>query len=493
MQQKALVIGAGFAGLSTACYLARDGYDVTILEKNNSPGGRARQYDAGNGFVFDMGPSWYWMPDVIEAFFNDFNKSASDYYTLKRLDPGYRVFFEKDQADVPASLSELKKLFESWESGSSNKLDIFLNQARLKYETGIGKLVHKPGLSWTEFMAADVLKGLLSLDLLNSQSAHIKKHFKDPRIIQLLEFPVLFLGAKPEKTPALYSLMNYADLVLGTWYPDGGMYSIVKGMTKLAKDLGVKILFDNAVTGFDYEQNRISAVRTVSGTYRSDVVVGSADYQHIDRSLLKETYSNYTEQYWNSRTLAPSSLIFYLGLNKRVKGMLHHNLFFDTDFTVHAQEIYDRPQWPSAPLFYTCVPSISDASVAPEGHENLFVLVPVAPGLSDTEEHRERIYQVVMKRMEEQTGQSLLDAVVYKRSYAHKEFIQDYNSFKGNAYGLANTLRQTAILKPSIKSKKLRNLYFAGQLTVPGPGVPPSLISGRIVGKLICSEQKHHS
>jgi phytoene desaturase len=488
--KKAIVIGSGFSGLASATSLAQRGFDVTVLEKNESPGGRARKFDA-DGFLFDMGPSWYWMPDVFESYFARFGKKPSDYYQLVRLDPSYRIFFGKDDImNVPAGVEELCQMFERYEQGSSPNLRKFLAEARYKYEVGMGEFVQKPSLSIWEFADLRILKSLFRLQMFSSLSDHVGGLFKNRQLIQLLEFPVLFLGATPEKTPALYSMMNYADLELGTWYPLGGMTRIIEGMASLATDMGVKIETGQEVKQICVSDGRATKVETRQGTFAADVVVGSADYHHVEQQLLEKKYRQYSEQYWNTRVMAPSSLLFYLGVNKRLNNLLHHNLFFDRDFRQHAVEIYERPSWPSDPLFYVCAPSVTDSSVAPAGCENIFVLIPLAPGLTDNPEMREKYYQIVMDRLEDLTGQEVRSHVVYKRSYAHKDFMSDYHAFRGNAYGLANTLLQTAFLKPRIKSSKVSNLYYTGQLTAPGPGVPPSLISGQMVADYIAANHR---
>jgi phytoene desaturase len=491
---KALVIGAGFAGLSAASFLAKKGWDVTIVEKNEMPGGRARKFEA-EGFTFDMGPSWYWMPDVFEKYFGSFGKKVSDFYELQRLDPSYRVYFEKATWDLPANYEALKNLFESIEPGAANALDLFLAEAKYKYEVGVGKLVYQPSLSITEFIDYELIKGVFKLDVFQSMKTHIARYFKHPYIQFLMEFPVLFLGALPENTPALYSLMNYADIKGGTWYPQNGMYSIVDGMVKVAKSLGVQFKLGEEVMHVEVENGTANKVVTrlndtgIENIYSFDVLVGAGDYHHIETNLLEKKYQSYSKKYWDSRVLAPSSLLFYVGLNKKLNGVTHHSLFFDTDFSVHGNEIYNNPMWPSNPLFYASVPSVTDASVAPVGCENLFLLIPIAAGLEgDTAEIREVYFNILMDRLEKKWGQSIKDAIIYKRSYAVADFKNDYHSFKGNAYGLANTLLQTAFLKPSCKSKKVKNLYYTGQLTVPGPGVPPSLISGEVVANLICKQ-----
>lgn len=482
--KKVIVIGSGFSGLAAACYLAADGFEVTVLEKNSVAGGRARKFET-KGYVFDMGPSWYWMPDVFEEFFGYFGKKVSDYYDLKRLDPSYQVFFGKDDVlQVPASMQALEQMFEQVEPGSTANLRQFLKEAAYKYEVGMGVYVRKPSQSILEFLDWRVLSSFFRLDMFKPMSKHVRELFKSEKLRQLLEFPVLFLGATPQKTPALYSLMNHADLQLGTWYPMGGMFNIVEAMATLAQELGVKIELEQEVSHIETQNGRATLVHTQHGqVFTADAVVGAADYHHIETKLLAAADRNYDDSYWDSRTMAPSCLLWYLGINKRLTGLLHHNLFFDEDFGQHAQEIYESPQWPSKPLFYVSAPSVTDPSIAPEGCENLFVLIPVAPGLEDTPEIRAQYFSVVMDRLEAFTGQNIRDAIVYERSYAHADFVADYHAFKGNAYGLANTLMQTAFLKPAMKNKRLQNLWYTGQLTVPGPGVPPALISGQVVAK----------
>ncbi len=491
MSKKVIVIGSGFAGLSAACNLAADGFDVTVLEKNTVPGGRARSFEA-EGFVFDMGPSWYWMPDVFEQFFARFGKKVTDYYELKRLDPSYVVWFgQDDRMDVPADMAALEAMFEQYEPGSTANLRRFLGEAAYKYRVGMSDFVHKPSGSIFEFADWRIISAMFRLQMFTSMSGHVRRLFKNEKLLQLLEFPVLFLGATPQKTPALYSLMNYADMALGTWYPMGGMFKIIEGMVALAKELGAEILTGQEVDQIYVPNGHATQVMTKQGLeFSADVVVGAADYHHIDSQLLDGRVRNYSEKYWQSRTMAPSCLIYYLGVNKRLDNLEHHNLFFDEDFGRHATEIYESPKWPEKPLFYVSAPSKTDPAVAREGCENLFLLIPVAPGLEDTPEVRERYYHLTMDRLERLTRQSIRDHVVYRRSFAHADFVADYHAFRGNAYGLANTLLQTAFLKPKIKNRHVDNLYYTGQLTVPGPGVPPSLISGQVVAREIAKKYK---
>ena len=483
MASSVIVVGSGFAGLSAASFMAKAGWDVTVIEKNSGPGGRARRLQEA-GFTFDMGPSWYWMPGVFERYFQSFGKKVSDYYSLLRLDPSYRIYWKDGFTDIPADYDAFKTMADEFEPGASKQLEEYLREAQYKYEVGINKLVRKPGRSVIEFFDKDIFKGIFRLDVFTSIRKHIHKYFKDPRLRQLMEFPVLFLGALPENTPALYSLMNYADIKGGTWYPRGGMYSVVEAMYKLAVQLGVKFHFYEEVKQIVVADNSASILLTDKNAYKADVMISAADYHFTEEKLLDEKYRSYNHSYWDKRVMAPSCLLYFVGLNKKLKNLIHHSLFFDSPFEQHAKEIYDKPQWPADPLFYVSMNSVTDTTVAPAGCDAMVLLIPIAAGLEgDDETMREKYFQQVIKRMEKHTGEQILDAVVFKKTFSVSDFKTEYNSFRGNAYGLANTLWQTAVFKPSCKSKKVKNLYYTGQLTVPGPGVPPCLISGEVVAR----------
>lgn len=478
---KIAIIGAGFSGLSAACYAAAAGHEVHIFEKNKDIGGRARQFTTDSGYMFDMGPSWYWMPDVFERFFNDFGYRVKDFYELVLLDPSFKIIWsQQEHLSIPAKYDDLCNLFESIEPGGAVALEKFMEEAQYKYETGMQDLVYMPGLSLTEFANSKVIKGALRLQIFSSFSKHVRKFFKDERLIALMEFPVLFLGAMPEDTPALYSLMNYAGLKLGTWYPMGGFGKVIDAMAQVAEKLKVTIHTEAAVEKILVNKDHSSGLLVNGKNFYFDGIIAAADYAHVEEKLLPVAYRNYTADYWENKTFAPSCLIYYLGINKKIKNILHHTLFFEEKLLQHSIEIYKKPTWPTKPLFYACCPSVTDAGVAPEGHENIFLLMPIAPGLQDEEKLREPYFEMMMERLEASTGEAIKPFIDYKKSYCIKDFVLDYNAFKGNAYGLANTLRQTAILKPKIKNKKIKNLFYAGQLTVPGPGVPPSIISGKV-------------
>ncbi|WP_299606903.1 phytoene desaturase family protein [uncultured Aquimarina sp.] len=487
MTPKVVIIGSGFSSLSASCYLAQLGYEVSIYEKNDTVGGRARQLKK-EGFTFDIGPSWYWMPDVFEKFFNDFNTSASDFYKLDKLDPAYQVFFEDGKSiSIEDTLDKIYAAFEKEEKGSAAKLKKFIDAARSNYDIAIKNLVYRPGVSPIELVTKETIKKVGQF--FSTISKEVRKEFTNKKLIQILEFPVLFLGAKPSDTPAFYSFMNYADFGLGTWHPKGGMYQVILGMKKLAESLGVTIHTNTPVSKILVENGKTTGVVVNASTIEADIVLCGADYHHGE-TLLDEKYRQYSEKYWERKTFAPSSLLFYVGFDKKLNNIEHHNLFFDTDFDVHAKDIYDDPKWPENPLFYANFTSVSDSGTAPEGMENGFFLIPLAPGIEDTEALREKYFNKIITRFENLTKQSVQNNIIFKESFCVKDFIKEYNSYKGNAYGMANTLLQTAFLRPKLKSKKVQNLFFTGQLTVPGPGVPPSLISGKLVAGLIESQCK---
>lgn len=486
MAKQVAVIGAGYAGLSAAAHLAKQGFQVTVFEKNLTSGGRGRVFSE-KGFVFDMGPSWYWMPEVFDQFFSTFGHKVSDFYSLQRLDPSYRVYFDDHTCiDVPANVEAWYAMVEQLEPGAGTKMQKFLSDAQYKYQVGMNDFVHRPGLSWLEFADPRLIPAAFRLDLFNSMTTYLRRNFKNEKLLRILEFPVIFLGAKPAETPAMYSLMNYADTMLGTWYPMGGMGIIAQAMESVCRQLGVNFEFDAPVQRIITKNNKAVGLLVHDRTLPFDAVVAGADYHHVEQQLLAPHERSYTESYWRSRKMSPSTLLFFVGLNTRASGLLHHTLFFDRDMDRHMAEIYDQPGWPSQPLFYVSCPSLTDPTVAPDGHENLFILIPVASHLAnDSEQLRELYFNMVLDRIKAQTGQDLAPHIVYQRSYAHSNFRADYNAFGGNAFGLANTLRQTAVLKPKLKSKRISNLYFAGQLTTPGPGVPPSLISGKLAAQQV--------
>lgn len=480
--KKVAIIGSGFSGLSAAAYASKAGHEVHVFEKNDRVGGRARQYETKDGFVFDMGPSWYWMPDVFEDFFTDFNVDIKSCYDLVRLDPQFDMIFDDGVLAVPDHYEELKAMFEHHEPGSSIQLDKFMKEAEYKYEVGMKEFVQKPCHSWFEFMSLKIMKSAFKLDLLTSFRKHVRQHFKHPKLVALMEFPVLFLGAMPQDIPALYSLMNYGGIKLGTFYPMGGFVKIIYAMHDIAVQQGVKIHLNANIDKINVIDDQARSITVNGENLDFDVIISSADYHHTEQKLLDAKYRNYNEEYWAKKTFAPSCLIYYLGIDEKIPNIKHHTLFFEKDLDAHAVEIYQTKKWPTEPLFYVCCPSKTDPHVAPEGKENMFLLMPLATGIEDNETLRETYFNEMISRIEKRTGTTnLIEKISYKRSFCINDFVSEYNAYQGNAYGLANTLKQTAVLKPAIKNKKVKNLFYTGQLTVPGPGVPPSLISGKIV------------
>lgn len=486
MKQDIKIIGSGFSSLAAACYLAQQGNKVTVYEKNATIGGRARQLKK-DGFTFDIGPTWYWMPDVFERFFADFDKKPSDYYELIKLSPAYQVYFgANDFVTIADNLPEIITTFESIEVGSGEKLSSFMKEAQSNYNIAIKDLVYRPGVSPLELITIET--ALKVNQFFGNISKNIRRRFKNKKLVQILEFPVLFLGAKPSDTPSFYSFMNFADFGLGTWHPKNGMYSVILAMEQLAIELGVKIYTNSNIEKIEVENNKATALIVNGERLSADVILSGADYHHSE-TLLDEKYRSYSEKYWESRVFAPSSLLFYVGFDKKIENVEHHSLFFDVDFDVHAKDIYDNPRWPKNPLFYASFPSKTDSNSAPNGKEAAIFLIPLAPGLEDNNDLREKYFGKIITRLERLTNQSLKKNIIFKESFCVNDFVKDYNSYKGNAYGMANTLLQTAFLRPKLKSKKVNSLYFTGQLTVPGPGVPPALISGKLVADLI----KKHS
>lgn len=479
--KRVAIIGSGFSGLSAAAYAAQKGYEVHVFEKHLQPGGRARQFCTKEGYVFDMGPSWYWMPDVMEDFFSDFGYKASDFYELVSLNPQFEMIFSDSKMAVPKDFNALQMLFEKTESGAGLQLEKFMKAAKYKYEVGMKDFVTKPSFGWLEFASLNIAKSAMKLNLLSNFRSYVSGYFKNKKLRTLMEFPVIFLGASPKNIPALYSLMNYGGYVLGTHYPMGGFYQLVTAMQQIAEKKGAVFHFNSNVEKINTKNGQVSSIKVNGINKKFDAVIASSDYHHTE-TLLNKEWRNYEESYWASRTFAPSCLIYYLGIDQNIPKLKHHTLFFENDLDEHIDCIYGEKKWPEKPLFYACCPSKTDLSVAPKGKENLFLLMPLAIGIDDNESLREKYLAEMLSRIEKLTGSTnLASKIEYKKSYCVSDFVHDYNAYGGNAYGLANTLNQTAVLKPKMKNKKLENLYYTGQLTVPGPGVPPSIISGKIV------------
>ncbi|MGA1873566.1 MAG: phytoene desaturase family protein [Thermoplasmatota archaeon] len=486
--KRVIFIGSGIGGMSAAALLAKEGYDVTVVEKNDKPGGRAIIHE-DEGFIFDMGPSWYLMPEVFEEFFEEFGRSPSDYYTLERLDPSYKVLFGPDrQLSIPADFEETQRIFEGIEPGAGGKLKEYLDSAKYQYDIAMGQFIYKEYSSIFDFLNRKLVFEGTKLHIFDSLDGYVKRFIKEKDLRKILEYTIVFLGGSPYKSPAMYALMSHVDFNLGVWYPMGGMFELSKAFHRLCVENGVRFRFGEEVTKVLADGGKVSGVQTSKGTLEADMVVANADYPHVEMDLLEKGQRTYDERYWKKKAIAPSCVLMYIGLDKKVEGLEHHNLYLSDGWDEHFSSIFDKPQWPENPSYYVCCPSKTDPSVAPEGKENLFFLVPVAPGLDDTDEVREGYYRSTMEHLEGLIGEELLDHVISKRIVTHRDFASLYNAYKGTALGLAHTLRQTAVFRPGHRSKKVRNLYYTGQYTHPGIGVPMVIISSQIIAKEILKD-----
>ncbi|GAB6090978.1 phytoene desaturase family protein [Spirochaeta dissipatitropha] len=488
MKKKVCVIGGGFGGLSAASLLASKGFEVTLLEKNDGLGGRAQVWKE-DGFIFDMGPSWYLMPEVFEQFFSYLGKNRSDYYELHKLDPYYRIFFSPDEIiDINGDLKRTKEIFESFESGGGARLQKYLDGAEYKYNVAMREFLYTEYRNVFQFFNRRIMLEGTRMNIFQSLDKFIGKYFQDRRAKQILEYAMVFLGASPKNAPALYSLMSHVDLNLGVYFPIGGMAALVDGFSKLAEDCGVKLLTGHEVRSLEVNNGRVTAAVTDQGKIEADIFLGNADYQHIDQKLLPEKYRSYSPGYWNKRIMAPTMFIIYLGLNRKVPELVHHNLYFSDPWDEHFDQIFKKPAWPDDPSYYVSCASHDDPLVAPEGHENIFFLVPVASGMDDNDSIRETYSEKILDHFENLIGTRIRDSIIIKRIFSHRDFSSEYNAFKGSALGIAHTLNQTAIFRPSHRSRKLSNLYFSGQYTHPGVGVPMTIISSHVIGNNIASE-----
>lgn len=484
-RKKVVVIGAGFGGLSVAALLAKDGHQVTVLEKNPTAGGRGRVW-VKDGFTFDLGPSWYTMPEVFDRFFKLFDKKTADYYKLKRLDPSYRIFFGRnDTLDISTELKKNIALFESMEAGGGKKLKDYLKQAEYQYTQAMSSFIYKDYPSLMSMLDLKLVAQINKLHLLEDMDSFTKRWFKNDRLRKILLYTLVFLGGAPKKTPALYALMSHIDFNLGIWYPMGGLGKVVTSLQQLAEEEGATFSFNQTVKSIEVNSGVATQVLTQNKKYDADIVVTNADYAHAETKLLEEKWQSYPKSYWDKRTVAPSAFLIYLGLNKKVKNLKHHSLFFHHDWVEHFNQIFEEPQWPDKPSYYVCCPSKTDPIMAPKGKENIFLLVPIAAGLKDTPSIREKYYRKIMDDFQTTLGQDIEDDIILKRIYSLKDFEKDYNAFKGTALGLTHTMFQTAYFRPHHRSKKVKNLYYTGQFTHPGIGVPITLISAQIVREII--------
>jgi len=479
----AIVIGAGFGGLSAAALLAKKGFNVKVFEKNEQPGGRASVY-SDKDFYFDMGPSWYLMPDVYERFYAQFGKKPEDFFKLERLDPSYRIFFgDKKLVDVAADLEKNFELFDSLEENGAEKLKEYLKSSEELYDFSIEEMLYKDYNSILDFLNGKLLLRGYKLNIWENLQHYVNKRFKSDEARKILEYAIGFLGGSPANTPSFYHLMSHVDLTMGVFYPQGGMRKVVESIYNLAEFHGVDFSFNEPVEMLEVHDHRIKRVITNKGAYEADVIIVNADYAHSELDFLTKENRTYDDKYWNSRVMAPSAMVVYLGVDYTVDKLVHHNLFLDEDWEHGFDTIFDpkKAAWPENPSYYVNVPSRTDLSAAPKGSDTLFILIPLAPGLEDTPKLRESFYNKIMDDLEAKLGENIRDRIVVKRIFALNDFKHRYNAYKGTALGLSHTLRQSALWRPAHKSKKVKNLYYSGHYTHPGIGVPMTLISSQIV------------
>ncbi|MFP4067500.1 MAG: phytoene desaturase family protein [Spirochaetaceae bacterium] len=497
--QHAVIIGAGFGGLSAAAHVARAGYRVTLVERNTWVGGRAQVLEA-DGYRFDMGPSWYWMPGEHDRWFSDLGFDRRDFYGITRVDPSYRVYFgdteprERDNVvDIPADAEAAAGVFERYESGAGDRLTRYLSDCERRYSLALRHFIYKNYRSLFDFVNRTSISNARPLAIHRSYGGLVREAFGHPYLRKILQFPVVFLGSAASNTPAVYTLMNYVDFMLGTWYPDGGFSAVAEAMRTVCERLGVEFRLGTEVTALRCSGGRVTRVALRDGCdedeLTADVVVANADYPHVELDLLAPEDRSLGARHWRRKALSPAVLNFYLGLDRRMPELAHHTFFFDADWDEHFDAVYRHPRWVENPLFYVHVPSVTDEHLAPGGHEVVYVLVPLAPGLEDTAEKREHYYRLVLDRMEARMGVNLRDHVVFRRSYALDDFRRDYNAYRGTAFGLGQTLLQTAWFRPANRSKKLGNLYYCGHYTVPGTGTTMSTISGVVAAQRILEDQ----
>ena len=482
-----LIIGAGFGGLSAAALLARDGFDVTVIEKTEQPGGRASVY-AEKGYNFDMGPSWYLMPDVYEKFFSDFDKKPEDFFILKNLNPLYRIFYyDMKVFDISADIEENYKLFDSFEENGGKKLKEYLKSSQELYDFSVNEMLYKDYRSVLDLLSGKLLLKSTKLRLWENLQHYVNNQFKSDEARKILEYAIGFLGGSPANTPSFYHLVSHADLTLGVFYPQGGMREIVKAVKELAESYGAKFIFNEPVKFLEVHDHIIKRVITSKGVYEPDLVVSNADYHHTEIDLLTPENRTYDVNYWDKKVLSPSAMVIYLGIKRKVDGLAHHNLFLEKDWEDGFNAVFNPKMvaWPKNPSYYVNIPSLTDKYAAPDGCETIYILAPLAPGLEDTPELREAFYNLIMDDLELKLGDKIRQDVVVKKIFALTDFEVRYNAFKGTAFGLAHTLDQTALFRPAHKSKKIRNLYYTGQYTHPGIGVPMTMVSSQIISKEI--------
>lgn len=484
-----VIIGSGVGGLASAVLLAKDGHHVTVIEKNEQPGGRAGILDR-DGFRFDMGPSWYLMPEVFERFYQSVGTSTAEQLKLHHLSPHYRMFFpDGSHVDITGDLERDKQTFEQIEPGSAQAFDRYLEQSKRKYDVSLDTILYRNirGISdfYNEEFRSRMMAAGKELDVFESMDHYVRRFFKTEKMQQIIQYTLIFLGGMPQNTPALYSLMSHIDFNLGVWYPQGGIHAIIESLVRLGQQHGVEYAYDRPVTNIETRNGQAVAVHCSAGdsieSYPCDLVLSNADYRHTESLIDRKRLRQYPDLYWNTRSLAPSAFILYLGVRGKIQELVHHNLIFSQNWGGAFKELTTKPTWPRDPSLYICVPSKTDPAVAPDGDENLFVLLPIAPGLYETKDSREAYGNFILDYIQKYLGTHFADRIVVRETFSVSDFAARYNAQKGTALGLAHTMLQTSVFRPPNRSRRIGNLYFVGANTTPGIGVPMCLISAHLV------------
>jgi phytoene desaturase len=492
MSKKVVIIGAGVGGLATACILAQSGYDVSIYEKNNQPGGRAGIFKA-NGFTFDTGPSWYLMPEIFEHFFELLGEDVNKLLKPQRLSPSYKVFFKDSLLGTTTITGDPaldRKTLNAIEPGAAAKLDTYLAKAEEQYVIATKQFLYKNYDSLTDFLTPQMLTQGLKMNVFSSMDSYVSRYFTTAELRKIMQYHLVFLGASPKNAPALYNIMSHVDFNQGVYYPKNGIHSLTKTLVKLAKNRGVSIHLNQPVKEIASNGYNATGVVLADGTsVPADVVISNADMAHTELSLLGQSDRSYSKRYFDKRTLAPSALLLYLGVDKTYANLEHHNLVFSKNWKANFDAIFKTKKWPHDPSFYVCNPNKTDAKLAPKGSENLFVLVPLPATTRYTQKELETYAEWILETMEKTMHlRGLRKHITYKKIYAAKDFEADYNSLQGSALGFAHTLKQTAVFRPNNVSKKLSNLYYVGANTVPGIGLPMCLISAELIYKRLTDD-----
>lgn len=478
------IVGGGVGGLSAAIHLGASGADVTIYERGDRVGGVMNRFES-EGFRFDTGPSWYLIPSVFDRFFERFGHDPSDHFELVRLDPNYRVFWtDGDRADVPADPKEAMALFETYEPGGGEALRTYLEDAAEAYEIGMNRFVMANRSRFRDYLSLDVARSARGLTLLGSMDEHVSTYFEHPKLQQLVQYTLVFLGGSPHNTPSLYKLMSHVDFGLGVYYPRGGMYEVIEAMVAIAEEYGVDIRTNATVEALEPRDVGID-VSVGHDRHRHDRVISNASPAYTELELLPDGVGRGGRNEWAEKTWGPSAFMCFLGVEGDVDPLEHHTLVLPTDWDSHFASIFDEPDWPDDPAYYVNVPSQTDPTVAPDGCETVVILVPIAPGLDDGPDRRTTFREQVLEDLASTTGLDLRDRIRYERTVAVSDFATTFNRPRGTALGLAHTLFQTGPMRPGHRSPTVDRLYYVGGDTNPGIGVPMCLLSGEHVAEAV--------